>query len=98
METKMQLCPKCNGQGIVSKPPWIAGDVFEWSSTSSVFQCDVCRGGKIIPTMLIPDEPKADRWIIMSNSASIFKSKEEAEKRKANTDWENTHTVVKLAE
>ena len=26
-----QLCPKCNGQGQVSKPPYIAGDVHEWS-------------------------------------------------------------------
>ena len=29
-----QLCPKCNGQGTVSKPPYIAGDVYEWSSIS----------------------------------------------------------------
>lgn len=44
-----QLCPKCNGQGIVSKPPWVAGDVYEWSSTQSQFTCDVCNGAKIIP-------------------------------------------------
>ena len=45
-----QLCPKCNGQGIVSKPPYVAGDVHEWSSTSATFTCDVCNGAKIIPT------------------------------------------------
>ena len=44
-----QLCPKCNGQGTVSKPPYIAGDVYEWSSSSCQFQCDVCNGQKIIP-------------------------------------------------
>lgn len=44
-----QLCPKCNGQGIVSKPPWVAGDVYEWSSTQTQFTCDVCNGAKIIP-------------------------------------------------
>ena len=43
-----QLCPKCNGQGQVSKPPHIAGDVHEWSSSSTVFPCDVCNGSKII--------------------------------------------------
>ena len=44
-----QLCPKCNGQGIVSKPPYVAGDVNQWSATSSSFGCDVCGGAKIIP-------------------------------------------------
>ena len=45
-----QLCPKCNGQGTVSKPPYVPGDVNEWSSTSSVHTCDVCNGAKIIAT------------------------------------------------
>lgn len=44
-----QLCPKCNGQGQISKPPYIAGDVHEWSSSSYIFPCDVCNGSKIIP-------------------------------------------------
>lgn len=48
-----QLCPKCNGQGIVSKPPYVAGDVYEWSSTQSSFTCDVCNGSKIIPKATI---------------------------------------------
>ena len=47
--TPYQLCPKCNGQGQVSKPPYIAGDVHAWSSTSLMFVCDVCNGKKIIP-------------------------------------------------
>lgn len=41
-------CPKCDGQGIVSKPPWIAGDVHQWSSAEVTYQCDVCQGAKII--------------------------------------------------
>jgi len=41
-------CPKCDGQGIVSKPPWVAGDVHQWSSTEVTFECDVCHGSKII--------------------------------------------------
>lgn len=41
-------CPKCDGQGIVSKPPLLAGDVFIWSSTQTAYTCDVCNGAKII--------------------------------------------------
>lgn len=44
-----QICPKCNGQGMVSKPPYIAGDVYEWSSSDASFACNVCNGAKIIP-------------------------------------------------
>ncbi len=40
-----QLCPKCNGQGIVSKPPYVPGDVHQWSSTTqSAFICNLCGG------------------------------------------------------
>lgn len=53
-----QLCPKCNGQGTVSKPPYISGDVHQWSSSSCQFQCDVCQGQKIIPMFIIPEEIK----------------------------------------
>lgn len=50
-----QLCPKCNGQGIVSKPPRVAGDVYQWSSTSTSFTCDLCNGAKMI---LKPEPPE----------------------------------------
>lgn len=49
-----QLCPKCNGQGTVSKPPYLAGDTHEWTSTSLSHQCDVCNGAKLIPMFIIP--------------------------------------------
>lgn len=52
-----QLCPKCNGQGQVTKPPYTPGDVNEWVSSSIIFQCDVCNGSKIIP-MFQPTPPK----------------------------------------
>jgi len=51
-----QLCPKCNGQGQVSKPPYIAGDVYEWSSSSCIFPCDVCNGSKIIPMFIVSQD------------------------------------------
>jgi len=44
----LQLCPKCNGQGIVSKPPGVAGDVDQWTSSATSFTCDVCNGTKVI--------------------------------------------------
>ena len=49
---KYQLCPKCNGQGYVSKPPWVAGDQNEWTSTSAFYPCDICSGAKVL---LVPD-------------------------------------------
>lgn len=48
-----QLCPKCNGQGTVLKPSHVAGDVYQWSSSSAVFRCDVCEGVKIIPMFIV---------------------------------------------
>jgi hypothetical protein len=49
-----QKCPKCDGQGMVSKPPYVAGDVHQWSSTCVAHVCDVCSGAKIIPTYIPP--------------------------------------------
>jgi hypothetical protein len=43
-----QKCPKCDGQGLVNKPPYVAGDVNDWESSSTSFVCDVCNGAKII--------------------------------------------------
>ncbi len=49
-----QKCPKCDGQGTVSKPPYLAGDVHQWSASSLSFSCDVCNGAKIIPMFKQP--------------------------------------------
>ena len=43
-----QLCPKCQGQGSVSKPPWLSAEQQAWSSTQTSWVCDVCNGAKII--------------------------------------------------
>ena len=56
---KAQLCPKCNGQGIVSKPPWVAGDtIYSYgsntaSTSAATYQCDLCNGAKVI---YVPEE------------------------------------------
>jgi DnaJ-class molecular chaperone len=40
-----ELCPKCNGQGIVSTPPWLDGDVhFYVDNVSGGYTCKVCGG------------------------------------------------------
>lgn len=46
-----QVCPKCQGQGVVSKPPGLAAEVTSWAGTESSYQCDVCNGFKVL---LIP--------------------------------------------
>lgn len=42
-----QLCPKCSGQGTVSKPPRLAGDISRWSDSVGQHKCNLC-GGKMI--------------------------------------------------
>jgi hypothetical protein len=54
---QVQLCPKCHGQGIVSKPPWITAEVENWTSAETSFTCDVCNGTKVITMPLIPSAP-----------------------------------------
>lgn len=40
-----QLCPKCKGQGIVSRPPWLPGDQNTWvSSDTKSHTCNLCNG------------------------------------------------------
>ena len=50
-----QLCPKCNGQGVLSKPPWGSADIYQWTTSQASFVCDVCGGNK---TLLVPDSPE----------------------------------------
>lgn len=52
-----QKCPKCDGQGMLSKPPYIAGDVHQWSASECAFTCDVCNGSKIIPMFSVNHKP-----------------------------------------
>lgn len=49
VDSVWQLCPKCNGQGHVSKPPWVPGDVEMWvSSDTGTHTCQVCNGNGVI--------------------------------------------------
>lgn len=45
----IEKCPVCEGQGLVSRPPWIAGDQQEWTASSAgPYSCKVCQGRGII--------------------------------------------------
>lgn len=45
----VQKCPKCDGQGLVSKPPWVAGDATTWvSSTVGPYVCNLCDGQMVV--------------------------------------------------
>ena len=48
MTPAWQICPKCKGQGIVSKPPNVPGDVYDWSESSVSYPCNLCNGQMII--------------------------------------------------
>ena len=54
----LMLCPKCNGQKIVAKPPWINTEQMEWVSDGSSYQCDVCNGTGVIPMQIIENPSK----------------------------------------
>jgi len=42
-------CPVCDGQGLVNRPPWVAGDQKEWVASSvGPWLCKVCQGTGIV--------------------------------------------------
>jgi len=42
-------CPVCDGQGLVNKPPYIAGDQQTWAtSETGPYTCHACGGSGII--------------------------------------------------
>jgi len=44
-----QKCPVCDGTGLVSKPPWIAGDQHTWSTTNAApYPCKACSGSGLL--------------------------------------------------
>jgi len=40
-----QKCPVCDGTGLVSTPPWVAGDQPVWVDTNAApYPCKACNG------------------------------------------------------
>ena len=75
-----QLCPKCNGQGIVGKPSYIPGDINEWTSSEPFYECDLCSGKKII---YIPFPHTVTTKVTDEEILSIFK-----QYSRMNFEWE----------
>jgi len=49
MRNEWQKCPVCDGTGLVSRPPWLAGDVMEWAATSiAPYPCKACGGSGLL--------------------------------------------------
>jgi DnaJ-class molecular chaperone len=42
-------CPVCYGTGLVSRPPWVPGDVNEWQASGiGPYTCRTCFGRGVI--------------------------------------------------
>ena len=43
-------CPVCRGTGVVSRPPWVAGDVSTWleANAGTLYTCRACKGRGIV--------------------------------------------------
>jgi len=40
-----QKCPVCEGTGLVTRPPWVAGDQPTWvDSSCGPYPCKACKG------------------------------------------------------
>lgn len=55
---RYQKCPVCDGTGQVSRAPWVAGDVPQWSDTGAApYDCRTCCGAGIIcePLGMLPE-------------------------------------------
>lgn len=56
---KPHKCPVCDGSGLVSRPPGVAGDQETWTSNSvGPYQCRSCNGEGLL-WMDDRDEPNA---------------------------------------
>jgi len=42
-------CPVCDGSGLVSRPPWVAGDQMTWTASGAgPYQCHACGGSGVL--------------------------------------------------
>ena len=58
MSFNCQCCPVCQGTGLVSRPPWVAGDQTTWTSSSTgPWPCKPCGGQGLIQ---VPIEPNPE--------------------------------------
>ena len=56
-------CPVCEGQGTVSRPPHVAGDVHEWTDTSAgPWTCHACDGKGVVWEPVTPETDELPAW------------------------------------
>lgn len=56
--SEWQLCPKCDGQGVISWPPGTPAGLPITTATAANFTCDLCKGAMVIaPPPLLPLPP-----------------------------------------
>ena len=54
-------CPVCDGTGLVSKPPHVAGDQREWADSSAgPYPCRACLGTGVLWTDARDDSGQGD--------------------------------------
>lgn len=69
-------CPVCQGSCLVSRPPYVAGDVDSWiTSTTVVYECKACNG-----TGIVWSEEKSCVYEIGEISIAQDRKKESEEK------------------
>lgn len=58
-----QLCPKCQGTGLMSRPPGIPADQRSWvSSTTGPYVCNLCKGAMVIaPEAVLRESTTTDQ-------------------------------------
>lgn len=81
--TSISLCPNCGGQKIVSKPPYIAGDVNAWvSSGTPTYPCPTCDGrGWIQVDSVLQEDFVAIKSIALSAMETAENMMDECTKR-----------------
>jgi hypothetical protein len=51
----LQVCPNCNGQKTVSRPPWVAGDINVWvDGGTAIYPCPTCQQKGVIEVKNTP--------------------------------------------
>jgi len=67
-----QKCPVCDGTGLVSRPPNVAGDVLVWTDNKTgPYPCKTCLGTGIIKAPEeVPRESSAILTDIMEQSST----------------------------
>lgn len=72
-----QKCPVCDGTGLVSRPPGVAGDLQQWPSTGTgPYRCQACGGNGVLQANALRFTIPAQR--VLAQAASFDDEIDEA--------------------